>query len=134
MVDVGAGPQAVTLTGPVKIVTLAKDGASTGHWDTEMVSMSLSGDVGGVSIEIRESPVRSSEGKTKVDKLGTGQFEIDSFFDVFTELSVDGGPFQPQTNEPLRMELRRVPEPSVWMTLLAALPLLRWMAKRKGRA
>ena len=96
--------------------------------------MSLSGMVSGISIEIRESPQKKSEGKTKVDKLGPGQFEIDSFFDVFVELSINGGPFQPQTNESLRMDLRPVPEPSGLVMLLAALPLLSWMAKRKGRA
>jgi hypothetical protein len=96
-----------------------------------MVSMSLSGDVGGVTIDIRESPSKASEGKTKVDDLGGGQFEIDSFFDVFVELSIDGGPFQQQTNEPLRMEL--VPEPAGWVVMLAALPLLRWMANRRER-
>jgi hypothetical protein len=95
-----------------------------------MVSMSLSGDVGGVSIEVRESPSKASEGKTRVDDIGGGLFEIDSFFDVFVEISIDGGPFQPQTNEPLRMEL---PEPAGWLGILAALPLLRWMAKRRRR-
>jgi hypothetical protein len=131
VVDLGFGPQPVVLTGPVKILTLAKGSSATGTFDTEMVSMSLSGDVGGVTIDIRESPSKASEGKTKVDDLGGGQFEIDSFFDVFVELSIDGGPFQQQTNEPLRMEL--VPEPAGWVVMLAALPLLRWMANRRER-
>jgi len=130
-VDVGAGPQSVELTGPVQIRTLRKGGASTGSWDTEMLSMSLSGDVGGIPIEIRESPNRSSPGETRVDDLGGGQFEIDSFFDVFTELSIDGGPFQPQTNEATRVEL---PEPSRFLMVLAALPLLRWLAGRRNRS
>ena len=38
--------------------------------------------------------------------MGGGLYQIDSFFDVFTELSIDGGPFQPQTNGPGRMVLR----------------------------
>ena len=40
---------------------------------------------------IRESPTRQSLGQTQITDLGGGQFRIDSFFDVFTELSVDGG-------------------------------------------
>jgi hypothetical protein len=131
--DDGSGPQPVVLIGPVEILTLAKGGATTGRFDTEMVSMSLVGDVGGVKVEIRESPQKASEGKTKVDDIGNGLFQIDSFFDVFVELSVDGGPFQPQTNEPLRMELQQVPEPAEWLVILAALPLLRWMARRRRR-
>jgi hypothetical protein len=107
IIDDGSGPQRVELTGPVQIVTRAKSGASTGSWDTEILSMSLSGDVGGVSIEIRESPNRASPGATSVAANGDGTFNVDSFFDVFTELSIDGGPFQPQTNEAARMDLQR---------------------------
>jgi hypothetical protein len=106
--DDGSGPQLVELTGPVSIITRGKGGATTGSWDTEIVSMSLSGDVGGVSIEIRESPSLSSPGETVVADNGDGTFNIDSFFDVFVELSVNGGPFQPQTNEAARMDLQRL--------------------------
>jgi hypothetical protein len=130
-VDVGFGPEPVVLAGPVTVVTVRKGGATTGSWDTEIVSMSLSGDVGGVSIEIRESPIRQSPGTTRVDDIGGGLYQIDSFFDVFVELSVDGGPFQPQTNEATRVNL---PEPNQLLMLLAAFPLLRWMARRRGRS
>ena len=83
-----------------------------GSWDTEILSMSLSGDVGGISIEIRESPGLPSPGHTAVTDVGGGQFQIDSFFDVYTELSIDGGAFQPQTNRGRsRMDLQRVITP-----------------------
>jgi hypothetical protein len=98
MLDDGTGPQPVVLTGPVSTVARSKGGATTGSWDTEIISMSLTGDVGGISIQIRESPALSSVGQTTVTDTGGGQWEIDSFFDVFTEISIDGGPFQPQTN------------------------------------
>jgi hypothetical protein len=52
-----------------------------------MLSMSLTG--GGVMI--RESPTRASTGKTSITDIGGGMYHIDSFFDVFTELSIDGG-------------------------------------------
>ncbi|MBW2417960.1 MAG: hypothetical protein JRH19_05410 [Deltaproteobacteria bacterium] len=128
--DDGSGPQLATLTGPVKVVTRGKGGATTGSWDTEILSMDLSGDVGGVSIDIRKSPTRSSPGEVRVDDIGSGLYQIDSFFDVFTELSVDGGPFQPQTNEAARMDL---PEPAQLLLLLAGVPLLHWMSRRRGR-
>ena len=41
-------------------------------------------------VVIRESPVRNSTGPASVVTL-TGGYQIDSFFDVFTELSLDGG-------------------------------------------
>jgi hypothetical protein len=127
--DVGSGPELVTLSGPVRVVVGRKGGATTGSWDTEILSMSLSDNVGGVSLEVRESPSRQSPGETRVDDLGGGLFEIDSFFDVFTELSVDGGPFMPQGNKATRMDL---PEPDQ-LLLLFSLPLLQWMGRRRGR-
>ncbi len=104
-VDLGVGPVPVTLSGPVEVVTFGKTGNTTGTFPTEIVSMSLTGDVGGIPIEIRESPSLPSTGQTSITDLGGGLWQIDSFFDVFTELSVDGGPFQPQTNGPGRMVL-----------------------------
>ena len=104
----GAGPQPVILTGPVQIVVRGKGGATTGSWQTEILSMDLSGDVGGIPIQIRESPAQPSPGQTSIAPRPDGTFQIDSFFDVFIELSVAGGPFQPQTNpEPGRMTLTR---------------------------
>jgi hypothetical protein len=86
-----------------------------------------------VVVDVDLEVVESSEGKKKVKDVGGGQYVFDSFFDVFTELSVDGGPFAPQTSEAVRMELRRVPEPAQWLVLVTAMPLLRWMARRRAR-
>jgi hypothetical protein len=83
-----------------------------------MISMSLSGSVGGSNIQIRESPTLQSLGATTITDLGGGLWEIDSFFDVFTELSVDGGPWVPQLNPAWYIELvpaATVPvQPSTW--------------------
>ena len=57
-----------------------------------LASLFLSGDVGGHDIQIRESPTLASLGETYIMDIGGGLYDIDSFFDVFTELSVDGGP------------------------------------------
>ena len=95
--------------------------------------MSLSGDAGGISVEIRESPSKASEGKKKVDDLGGGQYEFDSFFDVFTEISIDGGPFQPQTNEASRIELIPVPEPSRLLLLVSGALFLRVLVGHRER-
>ena len=66
--DDGSGnPQPVVLTGPVTTVVRGKGGATTGSWQTEILSMDLSGDVGGVSIDIRESPVLASPGEEEVE-------------------------------------------------------------------
>ena len=85
----------VELTGPVTTIVRGKAGHTTGSWDTEMVSMSLSGDValpGGptLTLTVEESDSEASLGHTTIDS-DDGRFQIDSFFDIFTEISIDGG-------------------------------------------
>ena len=128
--DDGSGPLPTVMTGPVEIVTRNKGTDQTGTFQTEILSMSLSGDVGGVSLEIRESPSLASPGQVRVLDIGSGLYQIDSFFDVFVELSVDGGPFQPQTNEAARVQL--VPEPGRLLMLLTGVPFTFWLARRRA--
>jgi hypothetical protein len=59
----------------------------TRFFDTEMIQLDLTAG----PFMIRESPTRASTGKTAITDLGGGLYHIDSFFDVFTELSLDGG-------------------------------------------
>jgi len=71
--DDGSGPQLVRLDGPVSILVFGKTPTDkTGSWQTEILSMDLSGDVGGVSIQIRKSPVQPSTGQTSVLDIGGG--------------------------------------------------------------
>jgi hypothetical protein len=75
--------------GRVQTIAYGKGpGNVTGTFQTEMLGMQLTG-TGGVMI--RESPSRPSLGQTKITDIGGGLYHIDSFFDVFTELSLDGG-------------------------------------------
>lgn len=100
---------------------LSPDG--TGTFQTEMLALSLSGTYLGAPFMIRESPTKQSTGITSVVPLPGGMFQIDSFFDVFTELSLDGGAtWMPDTDSVLtgqRVTLEGVPEPT-GMSLLAA--------------
>ncbi|MBU8922990.1 MAG: hypothetical protein KOO63_14325 [Bacteroidales bacterium] len=89
--DFGLGPVSVTLTGPVTTVTYGKIGNTTGTFEAEIAAMSLSGTAGSYNIQLRESPTLASPGQTAITDLGGGLYQIDSFFDVYTELSVDGG-------------------------------------------
>jgi len=106
----------VELTGPVETVVYGHANDRLGTFDAEIVSMQLMGTVeipGGpvVSLLIRESDTRDSKGQTSTADLGGGQFDIDSFFDVFTELSLDGGQSYMPAEEPARVEL--VPAPVI---------------------
>jgi hypothetical protein len=95
------------LTGPVQVLIQNRSNDNqTGTFQTEMLAMNL---VGG-GMMVRESPTLPSLGQTSI----TPGFTVDSFFDVFTELSLDGGStWIPQTTGPTRVTLMPdVPEPS----------------------
>ena len=78
--------------GSVETIVFGKIGNVTGTFDTEMLSLNLQGSVGGLgAFMIRESPSKQSTGKVTIADIGGGMYQIDSFFDVFTELSIDGG-------------------------------------------
>ena len=110
--------------------------ARAGLFDAEIVSMSLSGDVGGMHVEIQESPSMQSMGE--VTNIGGGLYHIDSFFDVFTELRVDGGPFEPFLTGPVETHTI-VPEPTsmallMWIGLMALLGGRKLVYQRGRRA
>ncbi len=110
----------------------------------EIELLSIGGDAGELSmvgpddviIALRESPTIRSLGEHSITSLGDGTFEIDSFFDVYFELSVNDGPFHPAT-APLRLGFSIVPEPSMLSLLsigaLSVLCLGGWAQFRRRR-
>ncbi len=84
----------------------AKAGNTTGTFQTEMLQLDLSG--GGIMV--RESPALASLGQTTITDIGGGLFKIDSFFDVFSEASLDFGSTWYQSTGSRRVQL--VPEPT----------------------
>jgi hypothetical protein len=70
----------------------------TTSFDAEILSMNLTGSGGGYSsIAVSESAT-GSYGDVTVTDTGGGTFHISSFFAVFTEVSLDGGPGISMTN------------------------------------
>jgi hypothetical protein len=75
-------------------------------------------------IILRESPTIASTGQTVITDVGGGMYQIDSFFDVFTELSIDGGQTWTPGDQPMQLVL--YPEPATVLLLgLGGIALLR---------
>jgi hypothetical protein len=123
----GSGFVPASATGPVSVETFGKAGNTTGTFNTEMLSMNLSGSSPFGPFMIRESPTLASTGQTTIADIGGGLYRIDSFFDVFTELSIDGGNSWIPSDSSTRVTLE--PEPST--AAILGLGLLAWA--RLGR-
>ncbi|MCF7675440.1 MAG: hypothetical protein K9N23_21480 [Akkermansiaceae bacterium] len=89
----------------MRTVVRRKAGQTAGSWDTEILSMDLSGDVGANPVLLRESPSMNSAGHASARSLGNDGFFVDSFFDVWTEISIDGGQTWIPASAPALMEL-----------------------------
>ncbi|MHC4741210.1 MAG: hypothetical protein ACYS8Z_04835 [Planctomycetota bacterium] len=123
------------LTGPVQVRTTNRKLSTTGLFDAEIVSMSLSGDSSMGPILIRESPQVASTGSTDILDLGGGLYHIDSFFDVFTELSVDGGESWIAAESGVRMHLvdpSVIPAPGAVLLGGIGAGLVGWLRRRKS--
>lgn len=90
-----------------------------GVFDTEMLQMNLAGGSFPPGFMLRESPTLQSTGKTTIGDAGPGLYQIDSFFDVFTELSIDGGQTWNPASGPLHLS-GGLPEPSSAVLALMA--------------
>ena len=121
MAGAGSPGAPVALQGPVGVMIYGRTSpTATGSFDTEMLSLDLSGALpGGGLLMIRESPTLTSTGHTSITPIGGGLFKIDSFFDVFTELSLDGGNQWIPAQGSVRVVLgpNVIPEPGTWFLL-----------------
>jgi hypothetical protein len=126
---------------PVSEVAGFGDTIPSGTWQTELLSLDLTGQFPGpggpTSAILRESPTLASLGQHVLTPLPDGSLHIDSYVDVFLELSLDGGPFVP-ADGPVRLDiLAVVPEASQVLALgtLTMVPLLSaWWRRRRARA
>jgi len=132
-VEVGLGWGPIALNGPLQMLTFLKADQTVGDFAAEIVSIELQGVVSGVgTILLRESPSQSSEGRTAITDIGGGYYRIDSYFDVFTELSLDAGQTWLDGTDSTRMTLvpKQIPAPVTLILLLTGLSGL-WLRQHR---
>jgi hypothetical protein len=99
-------------------------------------SLQLTASVPSPSMMLRESQTLPSLGTTTVTSQPGGAFHIDSFFDIFTELSLDGGQTWIPADNSIRVSGSGnvAPEPSTMALVVIGGSLLGWRAyARTGR-
>lgn len=112
----------------------ARSNADVQYFDTEMLAMDLSGALpapGNTGSQMRlAAPPHRHHGHVTILKIasppgGGGDFQVDSFFDIFTEVSLDGGGSW-LSGPPASMgeSVSGVPEPASAVLLLAGAGLL----------
>ncbi len=132
------GPLA--LTGQVDITYFSKTSLlGVGSFSAQITSLDVSGSFVGLTgphtIDAMLDPSKTSTGVTTVTLISSmpDEFRISSFFDVFPELSIDGGPFVPG---PERVGVLGTPEPGYYVPIgiAFALIMLRRIVKAKRPA
>jgi hypothetical protein len=120
-------PVQVNLTGAAQTLVFSDPGNIEAEFKTEMLALNLSGSVqtslGTLPIALHKSPSLGSLGEATLFDSGDGGWLVDSFFDVFTEISLDNGQFVPSDQS---LYVGFVPEPgSLSLLLVGALIMLR---------
>lgn len=93
------GPRTGSTTGTIRMMQPAPDAPI----ELELLAMELVS-AGPPTVRIRESPSRPSLGRQVSSPQGGG-YHIDSFFDVFTEISFDGGQTWDPSPQPQHVRL-----------------------------
>jgi hypothetical protein len=87
------------------LITHSFDYEGESYYDTEMLQLNLSGGTIPTGFMLRESPTLPSRGRACLGQNDMGQHLIASFFDVFTELSLNGGQTFAPSARPARLTL-----------------------------
>ena len=130
----GGGAAPLSEPGSAQTKTFGKIGNVTGTFNAEMLQLSLAGGTLPPGMMFRESPTLQSLGVTTITNIGGGLYRIDSYFDLFLQLTLDGGQnwIPEASNVGKRIDL--VPEPTGLSLLAAGLVGLLGFARRHRAA
>ena len=102
----------LSLTGPVGFLYMGRSSETElGTFSTTMTELMLTGSFNGIPVIIK-GDLNKTMGTTTISAAGH-DFKVDSFFDVFVEVSINGGPFVPGPRRPF--VLTATPEPGTFV-------------------
>jgi hypothetical protein len=126
---VAIGPVDLTGTMNESVVGRTTD-ADTGYWDTDETALSVSGTALGNTLSMTQDPDNASTGGTSATSDGDGTYLVNSFFDMFVDLSLGTAPPQTTQTGPIHFDVT-VPEPSTLALLAAPLLALAFIRRRR---
>jgi hypothetical protein len=85
------------------------DDGSARFFDTEMLSMNIAGGTIPSGLQMRESPTKPSTGRCDILLMDTDDYRFCSFFDIYFEITIDGGMTWATANKPLYIFMRGTP-------------------------
>jgi len=133
LIDLGGVSHSITVPDTMVTVQLIFTGmqGQTQLFDTTITQFDVSGGNLPAGVMLRQSLSKPTLGKTTITPIGN-QFQISSFFDVFTDLSIDGGTtWIPST---IGGHVEVVPEPlTTWMIGVGAGTLIALARRRRNQ-
>jgi hypothetical protein len=117
-----SGPALMTISNSTAV------GSTTSTFDTEMLSLELTGGSPAIgSFMLRESPTKQSLGRHTIRQDPRG-YRVSSFFDVFLELSTDGGGTWIPANRSIRLQASMPPAApnSIYVSQIGTNVVLQW--------
>lgn len=117
--------------------TLLSNAGGVMEYSNELLNLAFQGDLAGMDFILREDQDANmkSLGRTSIEDIGGGRFRIESFFDVFMELSLDQGLTWNDCIVPAGQaacgRVALIAEPGTLALTAAVLALLGWAGRRR---
>jgi hypothetical protein len=86
-------------------ITLRSESAGTRTFDTELISFELQGTGAIDHVLVRESATATSSGTTTITEVSGGRSRVETVYDVWLDISVDGGATWTRADNAVRMRL-----------------------------
>lgn len=121
----------------ITLVGRGTDASNRNTWTFENIMLAMTFEInesfGSVQYRLDPDSGNESKGITIFTELGGDMYQVDSFFDVFAEISIDGGTTWIKGDGPGRMVAQAaVPEPSSLLLLGLGLLPLAYRRKKKS--